>query len=55
MLVLAVSGSWGRRGVGRGSAGCEQAVLYIDAYIVPWFDGNGPEAVRFVGCDVEGF
>ena len=24
-------------------------------YIVPRFYGHGPEAVRFVGCDVEGF
>ena len=23
-------------------------------YFVPWFDGDGPEAIRFVGRDVEG-
>ena len=27
----------------------------LGVYIVPWFYGHGPEAVRFVGCDVEGF
>ena len=27
---------------------------HVDAYIVPWFDGNGPEAVRVIGQHVEG-
>ena len=48
------SGSWGRRGFGGGEDGGERAVPVVDAYFVPWFDGNGPEAVRFVGLDVEG-
>ena len=43
------SGSWGRRGVGGGPDGGERAVSHVDAYIVPWFDGYGPEAVRFFG------
>ena len=48
-------GSWGRRGVGGGPDGGERVVFHVDAYLVPWIDGYGPEAVRFVGCDVEGF
>ena len=51
----ACSGSWGGRGVGDGSDGGERAFSHLDAYFVPWFYGHGPEAVRFVGCDVEGF
>ena len=43
------SGTWGRRGVGGGPDGGERAVSHVDAYIVPWFDGYGPEAVRFFG------
>ena len=48
------SDSWGRRGIGGGSDGGKRAVSHFDAYIVPWFYGHGPEAVRFVGCNVEG-
>ena len=47
------SGSWGGRGVGSGPDGGQRAVSHLDAYLVPWFDGYGPEAVRFVGQDVE--
>ena len=25
----------------------ERAVPVVDAYILPWFDGDGPEAIRF--------
>ena len=32
----------------------ERAVPVVDAYILPWFHGNGPEAIRFLGQDVEG-
>ena len=32
----------------------ERAVPVVDAYILPWFDGDGPEAIRFLGQDVEG-
>ena len=39
----------GRRGVGSGSDGGGRAVPHVDAYIVPWFDDYGPEAVRFIG------
>ena len=39
----------GRRGVGGGPDGGERAVSHVDAYLVPWFDGYGPEAIYFVG------
>jgi len=57
VLVSAVTGS--ERTLAPGvdvvlEDGGERAVPVVDAYVVPWFDGNGPEAVRFVGRDVEG-
>ena len=48
------SSSWGKRGFGGGSDGGERAFPVLDAYFVPWFDGNGPKAIRFLGRDVEG-
>ena len=56
--VLAVTGS------GRSLAPGVDVVLevvrmalneqFLDAYFLPWFDGNGPEAIRVLGRDVEG-
>ena len=43
----------GRRGVGGGPDGGEQAVSHLDDYIVRWFFGLRPETERFVGYDVE--
>ena len=60
MLASAVRGSERslvpgvKRGFGGGDDGGERAVPVVDAYFIPWFDGDGPEAIRFFGQDVEG-
>ena len=42
-------------GVGAGSGRGEKAISWSPSCVVPWFEGNGPAAIRLVGCYVAGF